>query len=121
MKVLIICVLIFQFSLINAYISWHNSDGPFYCQSDADCGNPHFVKCLNQGGWTRNSWGTCRIPWDFGKECNTDLDCYRGSHCHAIYCHGPSTRGPNPVLEPGLKKFDFEFSRIFPKISKMSF
>ena len=121
MKVLIICVLIFQFSLINAYISWHNSDGPFYCQSDADCGNPHFVKCLNQGGWTRNGWGTCRIPWDFGKECNTDLDCYRGSHCHAIYCHGPSTRGPNPVLEPGLKKFDLNFHGFFPKFLRWVF
>ena len=49
-------------------------------------------------------WGQCRIPWDFGTECNTNHDCVRGSTCDAIFCHGPSTRGPDPVLKKGLKK-----------------
>ena len=97
--------LIFQIALTYAYDSAHNVNGPVWCVSDADCGNPAFTKCLWQGSFGRSGWGQCRIPWDFGKECNTDNDCYRGQHCHAIYCHGPSTRGRNPILEKGLKKF----------------
>ena len=117
---LIVCVIFLQFSLINAYVDFTN-DFPRWCRSDVDCQNP-FVKCMYQGRWDPpvpmakgpDSWGQCRIPWDFGTECNTDLDCVRGSTCDALYCHGPSTRGPDPVLRKGLKKYAFfTLKRLF--------
>eukprot|EP00093_Oithona_nana_P005145 05145.XXX_140652_140010_1 [CDS] Oithona nana genome sequencing. len=117
----IICVLVLQFSLINCYVDFPDTDdtmgGDRWCQHDQDCMNP-FVECTHIGYWEEGwgnfsdnlkrsykGWGKCRIPWDFGTECKTDLDCVRGSTCDALYCHGPSTRGPDPVLRKGLKKY----------------
>ena len=110
MDKLLICFIFLQFSLINAYVSFNYANGQKWCRSDADCQNS-FLKCMYQGHWNppeamgkNGQWGQCRIPWDFGTECKTDQDCVRGSTCDALYCHGPSTRGPDPVLRQGLKK-----------------
>ena len=122
MNKLVISVLALQFSLISSYVDFPDTSDTMgidrWCQQDQDCwdvvsGSNPFVKCTDIGNWGTNNWGRkkrpphwgkCRIPWDFGTECNTDRDCVRGSTCEALFCHGPSTRGPDPVLRKGLKK-----------------